>query len=327
MKYLLDGNKPFITTDVVPACYRNHQAPGIPAGFAGTEQADLMLQEISARGFSIRLINLFVKADCRIRMVIEQPTVLMHFMLEGPCIIPRPGTLDDILIPGNSHVVSFPVRRTHTLRFTRGTYKAVHLALQPCLLEPSQFPVLHSILGRQAEVQQNIRPAQIPIDFRINALLDELLNGVTSTGVQLFMQARIYELLWIYIQSVTKAENNSSSLTHSRLMQSVRSFIGTHLEDKLSTSLLAKQFGISSTTLKRQFRLQFNQTIRDYIFEQRMLLAKQLITHTELPVSTIGTRIGYVEFSSFTRAFIKRFGHPPSQFRKSGGPSGQKENV
>ena len=67
--------------------------------------------------------------------------------------------------------------------------------------------------------------------------------------------------------------------------------------------------------LARGFGNIFDSSVADVIAEQRLGGAKQMLLATELPISAIGYRCGYLNNAAFTRAFSRRYGVAPLSFR------------
>ena len=62
----------------------------------------------------------------------------------------------------------------------------------------------------------------------------------------------------------------------------------------------------------------YDRSIGDVLVEKRLEGARQLLRVTDLPVSSIGYRCGYLNNASFTRAFTRRYGVPPTRARLTG---------
>jgi AraC family transcriptional activator of pyochelin receptor len=61
----------------------------------------------------------------------------------------------------------------------------------------------------------------------------------------------------------------------------------------------------------------FAMSVADAIADRRLGGARQLLLATDLPVSAIGYKCGYLNNASFTRAFSRRFGQAPTQLRNA----------
>lgn len=85
--------------------------------------------------------------------------------------------------------------------------------------------------------------------------------------------------------------------------------------EKLTLDTIARTCGLNRAKLTRGFRAMFDCSISTAIAEHRLGGARQLLLATDLPVSSIGYRCGYLNNASFTRAFSRRFGVAPTQLR------------
>ncbi len=84
---------------------------------------------------------------------------------------------------------------------------------------------------------------------------------------------------------------------------------------KLTLHVLARACGLNRAKLTRGFKSVFGVSIADALSEERLLCASVLLQTTNKPVSSIGYEAGYLNNASFTRAFTRRFGVCPSEFR------------
>ena len=57
----------------------------------------------------------------------------------------------------------------------------------------------------------------------------------------------------------------------------------------------------------------------EYLLAWRMALAKDLLRRRELALAEIADRVGYSSASSFSTAFSRYVGQPPSHFARVGG--------
>ncbi len=79
---------------------------------------------------------------------------------------------------------------------------------------------------------------------------------------------------------------------------------------------LAKRAGVSVATLERRIRQNFGTTPRSFLAEIRINEAAKLLKESNLNVSEIADRTGYESAASFTRAFRRRQGVAPGEFRR-----------
>lgn len=79
---------------------------------------------------------------------------------------------------------------------------------------------------------------------------------------------------------------------------------------------LAHQAGVSRTVLAQRFRHFLEQPPMQYLSGWRLQLAAQQLKSSDLPVKTVADRNGYGSEAAFSRAFKRRFGLAPSDWRK-----------
>jgi AraC family transcriptional regulator of adaptative response / DNA-3-methyladenine glycosylase II len=79
---------------------------------------------------------------------------------------------------------------------------------------------------------------------------------------------------------------------------------------------LAARLGVSDRHLRRIFHQAHGVTPIDYLCTQRLLLAKQLLTDTDLPVTQVALASGHASLRRFNAAFMQRYRMNPSALRK-----------
>lgn len=97
----------------------------------------------------------------------------------------------------------------------------------------------------------------------------------------------------------------------------VYQYIHAHFRDQeLSLSLLAEKYGMSISTLSREFQKNLGQGFLEYLHHIRIDAAKYEIEHTNAPMSDIAVSVGYTNALTMTRAFKKYLNCTPGVFRK-----------
>ncbi len=89
-------------------------------------------------------------------------------------------------------------------------------------------------------------------------------------------------------------------------------FVNEHLYEPLSLETICKQFYISKPQLCRIFKQATGSTVWDYVTVKRLLAAQQLIADG-VPAAHAAQRCGFGEYSSFYRAYRKRFHTSPRE--------------
>lgn len=100
------------------------------------------------------------------------------------------------------------------------------------------------------------------------------------------------------------------------LFYSARIHLLKSLAETPSVQELAGQVGTNSKRLNMAFRTCVGMTIFEYLREERMKEAQQLLRNTSRPISDIACSVGFSSNANFSTAFKERFGVTPSQFRR-----------
>lgn len=94
-----------------------------------------------------------------------------------------------------------------------------------------------------------------------------------------------------------------------------RQLIDEQWHEKLTLGQIARSCGINRSKLSRGFREIYRCSVSEALAERRLAEARRQLLSTDLPVSLIGYRSGYLNNAAFARAFGRRFGQSPSNFR------------
>lgn len=79
---------------------------------------------------------------------------------------------------------------------------------------------------------------------------------------------------------------------------------------------LARAAGTSRSVLAERFVHLVGQTPMQYLAQWRMLLASNLLAHSNAPLARIAEAVGYQTDTAFSRAFRREYGLPPAAWRR-----------
>ena len=143
-------------------------------------------------------------------------------------------------------------------------------------------------------------------------------QGVTK---RIYLEAKALELIALQFtqlleqQSVNHAASNLKLADINRLHQA-KDILQRNIDNPPSLMKLAQQVGLNDYKLKAGFRQVFKTTVFGYLRDYRMRQAEQLLQETQMSVTEIAYAIGYACPTSFSTAFLKKFGVNPSFYRK-----------
>jgi AraC-like DNA-binding protein len=87
------------------------------------------------------------------------------------------------------------------------------------------------------------------------------------------------------------------------------------VEPCISVRELALEVRLSTTYLQRLFKHEAGIHISDVLADRRLRKAAQLLAASDMPIKEVAYAVGYQHHSSFVRAFQRRFGRAPRDFR------------
>ena len=121
--------------------------------------------------------------------------------------------------------------------------------------------------------------------------------------------------LWTYI--LREHQYGSNALAYDRMeeFKLIRDYIRSHAKEELSLEQLSIKFNISKYHLIRLFKKAFGETPMHYHSLVRIEKAKEKIQFTNLSLMEIACMVGFDNINTFSRAFRKIEGVPPSFYR------------
>ncbi|MCR2803825.1 helix-turn-helix domain-containing protein [Paenibacillus soyae] len=99
------------------------------------------------------------------------------------------------------------------------------------------------------------------------------------------------------------------------LVDRAKAYIREHLADDVSREDIAGHVFLNPDYLTRIFKKETGLSVSDYILRQRLGIAAELLAGTDLPVGAIAGKVGYANFSHFSRMFKKHYECGPVEYR------------
>lgn len=104
---------------------------------------------------------------------------------------------------------------------------------------------------------------------------------------------------------------------HDELVIEAQQWLHDHLSGKLSIAGLAAELGVSSRTLNRRFHQATDMSPQAWLQRLRIGQAKDLLRHSNLPVTEIAWQVGIQDVSHFGRLFRLQVGMTPLKYREA----------
>jgi AraC-like DNA-binding protein len=89
-------------------------------------------------------------------------------------------------------------------------------------------------------------------------------------------------------------------------------YVNRHLTQGLTLDSICEKCYISKSQLQRLFKKATGTTLWRYITVKRLAMAQRLLAEGEQPTH-IYSRCGFADYSTFYRAYVKAYGHAPTE--------------
>jgi len=115
------------------------------------------------------------------------------------------------------------------------------------------------------------------------------------------------------LEVLTDINQRASQNPH---VQKAIDYISNHISEPITLSHIASFLNLSREYIASLFKKETGMTVSQYVNEQKLLRACDLLRDSPLNLTEISASLGYNDYSYFSHIFKKRFGVPPSQFSK-----------
>ena len=188
-----------------------------------------------------------------------------------------------------------------------------------CYIEPSFISrIAHeSVNPDRVELALELKKAD-PLVCQIGHALAANLR-VDGVGSRFYADsmatALAAHLLQHYSTRKHHFQEHEDGLPKIKLEQAIE-YINTHLGENLSLLAIAAELEMSQYYFCRLFKQSTELTPHQYLIQQRVERAKQLLTQPQLTVAHIASECGFANQSHLAKQFRQHTGLTPKQFRK-----------
>lgn len=166
--------------------------------------------------------------------------------------------------------------------------------------------------------------SKVPVTPMMEQILSETSKFSQYRGGlgYLYLDGKLLELLSIYLGEVLEMDilmgkNISMSRTERTAIMEAKRIIDSQLAFAPSCEELSQQVHLSLTKLTRGFSSFYGMPIHQYVIEQRLTQAAQLLLDGDWNVGEVAAIVGYGKPSNFAAAFKKKYGVAPKHYRET----------
>lgn len=170
----------------------------------------------------------------------------------------------------------------------------------------------NSLKKLYANILQTVRRAARIKEIDLDEYLGEEYSAAVES-VEIFSEKNFVELCTDITEKVTAYKSAKNTVVDiSGLVQ----YIDAHYSEECYLDNMADKLNTSPRYLSRLFKEQLGMNFSQYVAKVRINKAKELLVGTNINISEIMVRTGFVGRNTFVRVFKKFEGVTPSEYRK-----------
>lgn len=229
----------------------------------------------------------------------------LYCVVENTEYILSPGDMV-ITIPEELHSLSF---------FKKGTYTREFLQIKQELID-KHFPNAADVLKNKPIGKLNYISSEVFDNYRLGDIFREIYSYAKNQRLESDMMIISSSMQLIAKTSeIIKNETIKSDIKYGKATRKVRSYILSHLCEKITLDLLSEYCYLDKSYLCRMFKKEIGMTINAYISMQRTAAVKNMIL-SGVKITDAYSKCGFNDYSTFYRTFVKYAGMAPEEFKK-----------
>lgn len=140
--------------------------------------------------------------------------------------------------------------------------------------------------------------------------------GTPFENDEIMLQSLVLELIYALSRDAKKQFGNQNSSGNYAVIENSVKYIKENLTDDLSLEAISARFNLSPIHFHNIFKVAVGSTLRDYVEEQRIKKAVNLLISTEMSLTQIALECGFSSQSYFSFVFKRRMKVTPRNYTK-----------
>jgi YesN/AraC family two-component response regulator len=140
-------------------------------------------------------------------------------------------------------------------------------------------------------------------------------NGTGGNGAD-YTDEQFRQRLESIVSVCCDAVADESKFRENSIVFELKKYIKQNLDKRISREELSEHVHLNESYLSRLFHQKTGMPLSDYILQERMKKAGELMSETDEPISEIANKLCYDNFSYFSKMFRKVHAMTPQEYRK-----------
>lgn len=195
-------------------------------------------------------------------------------------------------------------------------HQVIDVVFSPSLLKIDSATYNNQFINSILMSDIKIRPL---FNKHLNSLIEHIFQSSRNKNDTMQMEI-MSDLLafWLNFYISQKSFlNNTIQPTQKQIVHSLLEFITRNYAKNISICYLARNVGISQRECYRIFKRELGTTPHQYILNYQVVIAAQLLRHTNRKILQIALDTGFSSSNHFSTAFKKHYGITPKEYRRN----------
>ena len=182
------------------------------------------------------------------------------------------------------------------------------VATETISIDPDRLELITEFRGRNPQIEQ--------LAMMLRAEIHRGKDGVGQLYIESLANALIVNLLRDYSVTKPRIAVYEGGLSDRSLFQAIE-YIDHHLSQSIKLEDLATHLGISKFHFSRLFKKSTGISPHQYVMQQRIELAKQLLTKADRSIADVALDCGFNSHAHLSKYFRYYVGMSPKAYRQS----------
>lgn len=141
---------------------------------------------------------------------------------------------------------------------------------------------------------------------------------------ELKVRSLFLELLYLLVTAFMKTEEDQGNIRQKRHLDKlsrITSYMKKNYNQDITLESVAQEFGFAPTYLSRMFQRYANVSYKTYLLNLRTEYGLREMMNTQHSLNDVALNNGFPDSRAFAKAFSKRYGCLPSEYRRKMGKS------
>lgn len=194
--------------------------------------------------------------------------------------------------------------------------KAISAYRKMMLNKGTSFILLNTVEGLST-IRSQLRIALIQAGLPASSF-DPLLLQFKKAGRVVTSIEEARQLCEHLISQSCSLVRKTRTVHYSLCIATAIDFIHQNISQPLTIEAVSKAAALSPNSFSAKFRAEVGMPPSAYILKERLQIASNLLTYTNMSIPNICTQIGILDSNYFSRCFKREYGISPSMYRKDG---------